>query len=51
MTDDQKSKVAELKALIAATATTSECVFRRDPATRSDATRPPIPMAPGHRFR
>jgi ATP-dependent helicase/nuclease subunit A len=27
------------------------CVFRRDPATRSDVTRPPIPMAPGHRFR
>jgi hypothetical protein len=27
------------------------CVFRRDPATRSDATRPLIPTAPGHRFR
>jgi 2-polyprenyl-6-methoxyphenol hydroxylase-like FAD-dependent oxidoreductase len=29
----------------------TSCVFRRDPATRSDATRPLIPTAPGHRFR
>jgi hypothetical protein len=28
-----------------------ECVFRRDPAAGSDVTRPPIPAAPGHRFR
>jgi NAD(P)-dependent dehydrogenase (short-subunit alcohol dehydrogenase family) len=27
------------------------CVFRRDPAAGSDVTRPPVPTAPGHRFR
>ena len=40
-----------LEATEAEVRTELPCVFRDDPAINSDSTRPPVPTAPGHRFR